>query len=280
MAIKTLQLHCGAAGFPFGQRVFMPNSQLSIDSDKRIINAALIFTLKEKTAAANQYMVMVTYDNGTTQIIDKVNPTVNSKFSVNVTEEVICGVNNPNDDIFITLSPDLVVEDDVILAIEYVSEHLMVGETATIDIDAHKAGGGKICLATGKLRFNRGFGATGVALTYNDSETNNSQQSRNHHCGNGWKLNLEQSLVKTVDEQDREVYTYVDGQGNYHEFSEKYYYVIGDVKRFIDKEAVNVDLDGKLTTFTDDGSIADVKLELRSTAGLTLETDYAKFNGG
>ena len=300
MAIKTMDLQCTNPS----QGIELTNDILTkIGKSSRIVNAILMPTVQSIRSQAEQYAIKVSYNEQEAQIIDYIKPTVNNRFSVNITEELICKINNEAENIRIIIDSGLAINSTVTLAVEYVSEHLMTDDVASCDVDAHRAGGGKINLATGKLRFNHDLGA-GLSLTYNDSQANeistkiasenNSETTFKHSCGKGWKLNVEQYLVKTVNADNKEIYTYVDAQGNYHEFYEKYYYLDGKQKTYINKEEITTDLNGKLmysktttrkartgtletTTIT---NTYDAFVELKSTSGLTLDIDYSKFKGG
>ena len=114
-------------------------------------------TVQSIRSQAEQYAIKVSYNEQEAQIIDYIKPTVNNRFSVNITEELICKINNEAENIRIIIDSGLTINSTVTLAVEYVSEHLMTDDVASCDVDAHRAGGGKINLATGKLRFNHDY---------------------------------------------------------------------------------------------------------------------------
>ncbi len=66
--------------------------------------------------------------------------------------------------------------------------------------------------------------------------------------GNNWRLNLQRQLkVSLNDKEWNSVYTYTDEIGEKHEFNETYYYEQDGEKIFVDKNLVNIDLNGNLT---------------------------------
>ena len=163
--------------------------------------------------------------------------------------------------------------------IEYVPQQIMHQNNSYLDIDVNGAGSGKINLASGNIRFAsaglvyNGYQAGKQTIVIDDAKDGKQQFAT--HCGKGWKLGIEQFLVKRKGSSSQDVYTYIDGDGNYHEFTEKFYYVDdSNNKTYINKSAVTVDLNGKLTYGNN-----EVKTERRSTSGLVLETDYNGFAG-
>jgi RHS repeat-associated protein len=177
--------------------------------------------------------------------------------------------------------------------VEYAPERIMNENGAYFDASAGRAGGGRVNLASGGLQYSHVDGA-GISHVYNtwqadgtasviedaaDEKGGKARASFEHFCGKGWKLSLHQYLVKRKGTDGKDVYTYVDGSGNYHELSERYYYKESGKKNYLDKGDVAVGLDGRLTYADGDGKKREVERELKTTSGLSLQTDLRGFAG-
>ncbi len=110
-------------------------------------------------------------------------------------------------------------------------------------------------------------------------------------CGTGWNLNLDRTLtpfdynhadaVLSAEKIDKgEVdYVYTDETGTRHAFDERYYYIKNGIqKKIIDKDLVQVDLDGRLFCETDGGKY-DVVREFITSTGLVLSTKLDDIKG-
>lgn len=200
----------------------------------------------------------------------------------------------------------------------------MYSNNSYLDIKAGTVGNGKVNLATGELHF------SSHCLNYVDWQAGHNNVSVedavggaktiNTHCGKGWKLNVSKFLIKRENKGAVTSYTYIDENGNYHEFTEKYYYIRKGTKYYIPQKDVKVGDDGKLsyvlkiTTYPKNffqqicydennnlGGINnglnhrlpdknqlpqisyeyyEVFIERKSTFGLALETDYTQFKDG
>ena len=262
-----------------------------IGSHNRIINATL--KLSVLNVAGGGFNVKAQSNGGNFEIIDYISPTaIGETVFLNITEEVNSIIKNENATVVIQIEIPvgnaLAFKPAVQLEIEYVPERIMHESNAYYNISAGRAGSGKINLATGALNFVHGdSAASGISHVYNGwqagetattiediADTENETAVFEHNCGKGWKLNLHQYLVKRAGTDGQDLYTYVDGGGNYHELVEKYYYKAGEEKIYVDKAAVSVALDGKLT-HTETGK--EVKTELKTTGGRMLQTELKDF---
>lgn len=210
--------------------------------------------------------------------IDRILPCNNKTVCINVTHEIDCIIKNLLQEIQFTFSGELTC-GKIDLEIDYLPQQIMHQNNAYLDIDVKSAGSGKINLASGNIKFAsaglvyNGYQAGKQTVVIDDAKDGKQQFST--YCGKGWKLGIEQFLVKRKGSDGQDVYTYIDGDGNYHEFTEKFYYVDdSNNKTYINKSGVIVDLNGKLTY-----NEKEVKTERRSTSGLILETDYNGFKG-
>lgn len=290
----------------FSKAFVLENNKIVIDEKKiyslgissaRVTNACLMAVVKEP--GGQQIRVDVQYNNQSPQVIDLIAPQKNDKISINITEELNClikfafqysGNFDIKDTISIIFNSDISL-GDIDLFLEYIPEQIMHENSAYVEYDVHGAGNGKVNLATGTLRFQHQLGD--VSLVYNDWQTEKRsttvydvQGKRTKFChgvGKGFKLNVEQFLLKRKGTYNQSVYTYVDGEGNYHEFSEKYYYVKeidGKKQKFyVSKSNVKVDGSGNLS-YQIGKNFVEVKIERKTTNGLTMEQDFTDFHGG
>ncbi|MCL2062595.1 MAG: hypothetical protein FWH03_08260 [Firmicutes bacterium] len=256
----------------------------------RIIDATLI--LQAATVTGSGFEVKIQSNEQNFEVIDYILPSSGDTVFLNITEELNDIIKNPNDAVVIQFDDGITFNSDIELKVEYIPEHIMHESNEYYEVDAGRAGSGKINIATGALNFvHSDSAASGISHVYNTWQANKAGADfdypdiatevkeaigkyGDYGCGKGWKLNVHQYLVKREKTSEQDLYTYVDGNGNYHEFSEKYYYMGGEVKIYLDKEAVNVGFDGKLTY---EGM--EVKPELITTGGLILQTNYKGFSG-
>ncbi len=158
-----------------------------------------------------------------------------------------------------------------------------------------KSGGGEVNLNTGNLRFkhagtncNSVALPTDVSLVYNSSMTDydGSEFGKNiptdFNCGKGWKLNLQQYLVKQegtpANGRKSREYVYIDGDGNHHTFDESYYAQTDSGREYLDRNEITIKPDGKLVR-VQSGIEQEVKTEIRSGTGLELHSEYEGFKG-
>lgn len=258
-----------------------------IDGGSRIMNATLVVS----NVRGADFEVRLGNESG--EIIDYITAPEDDKISVDITAEIGAMIKNGSEQAAIWsgggFNENFNAATDAELIVEYISERVMHESGAYCDVSAGAAGSGKINLASGCLSFIHDDGAaSGISHVYNTWQAGKTtaefdladgkSPADEYGCGKGWKLNLHQYLLKRAASGAEDKYTYVDGEGNYHEFSERYYYEAGGAKHFVRKEAVNIDFDGKLTFF-DGTDEHEIKTRLSSTGGLTLHTDMRGFAG-
>jgi hypothetical protein len=100
-------------------------------------------------------------------------------------------------------------------------------------IDAGRSGSGRIDLATGELEFSHedmisdsNILPIGISHTYLSKHTKRTGGGAIY--GKGFRLNLQQKLVKVTEDGRR--YDYFDATDMKHEFEEKYYYKVNGEK--------------------------------------------------
>ena len=99
------------------------------------------------------------------------------------------------------------------------------------------------------------------------------------NLGNNFRLSLHETLSKTGAAALDADFVYTDSMGMKHGFKDTYYYIdISGEKVSVQKNNVEVDLNGKLT-YTKEGDVYEVKKEQRTLSGLTATTQYEDFKG-
>jgi hypothetical protein len=268
--------------------IITSNIGKEIDKNSRIINATLILSVN--AVKGTGFEVKAQSNNGIFEIIDFVSPSkAGDKVYINITEELGDIIKNSNEKVVIkiegTSSQNISFTNDISLKIEHIPERIMYENNAYYDISAGKAGSGKINLATGVLQFvHSDSAASGISHVYNSWQAgktgtelldeNGKPVSIEYGCGEGWKLSLHQYLVKHKGTSNQDIYTYIDGSGNYHEFTERYYYKVDKEKVYVDKKDVGIGLDGKLSY-----NGHEIKTELKTTSGLMLSAELSDFQG-
>lgn len=275
MAQKTIQ----EIGNCVGKEFNISSSKITaqIGNGKRVTKATLKLNNVSFPAVSDVY-IYAGCGCEDEKLVDVVKGASYQSLSIDLTHQVDCIVKNPTKQVKLKFSADI-TSSQAELYLEYTPAQIMHSNNAYIDIDAKKSGSGKVNLATGALQFKT------ANLVYNSWQAGKQEVQIDDdtsavktfatNCGKGWKLNAEQHLVRNSDGDKQSVYTYIDGDGNFHEFTERYYYMNGVKKVYVKKANVVTDLNGKLTY-----KKHEVKIERRSTSGLVLETDYNGFKGG
>ncbi len=147
------------------------------------------------------------------------------------------------------------------------------------DFDITGVGEGYVKLPEGKLHFtSTDISLVGAALSLpitrhyvKNSSSSHVRELPESIIGNDWKLNIEQYLVHGCDSDsiDDCAYHLIDSENNKHDFTLRYYYEIGDVKEYIDKSKVVIDIDGGMT-YTYGGISHSVKEEIKSCTNKIL----------
>lgn len=188
--------------------------------------------------------------------------------------------------------------------INYISKKQFLEKNSYHEFDCGRAGSGKINLSTGVLQFTHNDISTGKGILpikinhiYNslldksncDEVINDSKKVTlpSYNCSNGWKLNVQQFLVKEKDNKNflsdgktSGKFTYIDANGNQTEFLEQYYYLDdNDEKKYLTPEQIHIDLDGNISYTDSSGIIREVIKDIKSECGLTLSSQLEGFSG-
>ena len=94
-----------------------------------------------------------------------------------------------------------------------------------------------------------------------------------YKSGSGWKLNLEQYLIKDENGNKEDIYIYIDENGAHINFKEKYTYKNGNKEETVTEDEVEVYSDGSLYE-TVTGNKNKVKKKLITESGLELEVSH------
>ena len=94
-----------------------------------------------------------------------------------------------------------------------------------------------------------------------------------YFVGDQFRLSLHEKFEKYNTSTPIANYVYTDGNGDKHGFTVYYYYInVSGVKTYVDKEQVEVELDGRLKYLN-----YDVQTEYRSATGLSVKTQLEGF---
>jgi len=168
------------------------------------------------------------------------------------------------------------------------------------EIDCKRGGTGRINLSTGSLQYvhndiknDENVLPINISHVFNSFMANKEQdnvenkQLESYKVGKGWKLNVQQFLVKEKDienllsdEKTNGKFTYVDANGNHHEFFEQFYYIDqSNEKHYLTASQVHIDMNGKTTYLDPLGVTYEVFTKVITDSGLELKTDIEGFAG-
>jgi RHS repeat-associated protein len=292
-------LGINSGGLKYEIRIDLKQANIisQIRKNIKVTNATLELVVKEnRLFSSNSRGFEVKINNEIVDYLKK--PGIDKKLHINITEEMNEIVKGNTSSAILTIATANLSneEDNLILEstqslifIDYIPEELMFENNSYHVDNCKRAGTGKINLANGNLNFvhydmnTKGIGSpidiqhvynTFQAGKVNDNLESNYNQLKidNFYCGKGWKLNIQQFLVKTIPfdfEKNAEIYTYIDGNGNHHEFLEKFYYLENKEKVYLLKKDVNMN-DDETCYYDKGGTIIEVTKEVVTTSGLQI----------
>lgn len=174
--------------------------------------------------------------------------------------------------------------------IDYISKKTPHKRGVYKDVEISERTAFSVNLNTGKVKLShRDF--NGISHEYSSLNANKENEeilykkesllTPMHKCGKGWKLNLQQYLIKEEngknlleDNKTSNKYIYIDGKGNEEEFLERFYYKQGEEKVYLDGSEVSIDTEGKLSY-----QGHEVESEIVNEGELTLVTYLDDFKG-
>lgn len=300
--------------------VTAPNYLDAFDNQTRILNATIELTkVEDKRTNPNTkgFEASVTY-NDTKRVIDRfIYNGSNDKVDINITGEMndallrrdskvivdisrVTPVENPdaNDYIIFSNSNDPNAENRPKILIDYISERVNMGDGSYYSVDNNRSGTAKINLCSGALVFTHTDVSNESSIVpmqikhiYNSAlkgrETDFVNTSRgtttltpNFHMGKGWKLNIQQYLIKNQGSKlysgELEKILYIDGNGDHQYFEEKYYYLKNGVKYYIDFKDVLYTADNEMYIIINENG-QEIKYTVYNghftESGLTLMVD-------
>ncbi len=161
------------------------------------------------------------------------------------------------------------------LNIDYISLNEFQENTGNHSIDFETAGKLSVNLVTKEISLSTPLVSSDnnvlpLSITNNYCSTKKSSEILNSSKNN---LNIQQYLIKH-DDNDKLYFTYVDSNGKEQDIEEKYYYLEDDVKHYVSRSAIEVDLDGNLKYDN-----KEIKTSLESPSGLKLVSSIEDLKG-
>ena len=91
------------------------------------------------------------------------------------------------------------------------------------------------------------FNTDDFILPINISHVHRADNAAGYY-GAKWSMSLNKQLkLSQNDDEQTTIYTYIDELGDSYIFDEKYYIIENEAKKFISKDRINIDINGKLT---------------------------------
>ncbi len=185
--------------------------------------------------------------------------------------------------------------------IDYVSSRLESEGCARLDLSAGRAGSGSVDLNTSGVKWKHsdltvrdGSLELPVSHIYNSDMAGKTTdgimrgidekeiETDEFKCGKGFKLDIHQRLINkpamgSAHLMGSENKVYIDGQGNHHDFVEKYYYKDPQYgySHYVDRADCYMKPTGELT-YDDNGTERDVIHEVSNELGMRLES-YSRY---
>ena len=292
-SIKYTQIDCTTNSDSIRTfKVISPVSQKVFDKFTKIENAK--FKISGLSALST---VPLEVRDVNDELIEKLT-SFSGTLVINVTSELQYAIDDGTD-LIIKIHNSTI--SDVIqteLVIDYESLKIFREDNVWKSFSAGRAGSGKLNLHSGILNFSHSIAKTydkylpiDFAHIYSNSQAGESNLIFNYGsgslnesfpsspCGKGFKLSTDQYIYKHTQHNDERYgkFTYIDENGNYVLFEEKFYYKNNVEKVFIDKNQTEIDQDGRLWLKTD--TTTEVFLENISKSGLKLVSHLEGIDG-
>lgn len=278
-------------------------------NDTRVLNATIELTKAEDIRKASSQGFNV-YDGD--RVVDHFTYNgSNNRVDINITNELNAAIkgkientvfdikavdrtSTDNDYMILLNSKSNVADYRPKIMIDYVSDRLSLGASYHTS-DVKRAGVGEVNLFNGNLTFTHtDLPAAGNKLPFDlkhiymsklkgkeyDCELFGNEERRltpDFQMGKGWKMNIQQYLIK--DEKEPTKATYLDGNGEVQLFEEKYFYEVNGIRKFVKKEDCKEAFDGSYSIDINENGQQnkyDVTKAMLTESGLLL---FCNMNG-
>ena len=177
---------------------------------------------------------------------------------------------------------DIVFDQDSksdFINIDYTSLAEFQNNGSSHKINLGKSGQASVDLVTGRLSVTTPIVATDsnalpLSISANYHAIENAKLPEDTGMPKNWHLNVNQFLIKETDPDGDLKFTYIDENGKNQIIEEKYYYLDGDDKTYVERNNLEVDLDGNYI-YGDH----KIKTELIAPSGLKLVSSIADIPG-
>jgi len=291
------------------------------ESDEIIITYSPSFTTKEniKIKQAVLELPLVVKNSNIKYEVDQVlpdklividqfqNASQENKVCIDISDEVQEILNNDEPSLILkikdSVEKNITFSNDARVLVYYFDKRDDL-KSSSYEVDCKRAGKGKVNLSTGAFSFvhndlvsNQNALPIKINHVYNSFLANKDNDTvefedkivslPSFNCGKGWKLNVQQYLVKEKkanslmsDGESASKFTYINAEGKHEEFLEKYQYIDDDGNpHYITASEVHIDLDGNLKFLDSKGVYRPVEQKLITNSGLTLSARYEDFSG-
>ena len=165
------------------------------------------------------------------------------------------------------------------IKIDYISLAEFQSNGGSHKIDLGKSGQASVDLVTGRLSVstplvNTDSNVLPLSISANYHSLENTKIPSNTGMPKNWNLNVSQFLIKENDPDGDLKFTYIDENGKNQVIEEKYYYLDGDNKTYVERNNLEVDLDGNYI-YGDH----KIKTELIAPSGLKLVSSISDIEG-
>ena len=268
----------------------------------KIKNAILCIKFSNDVICDSENILVYYNQDNILYVIDSFKKSTNNNINIDITDELVDYLKqNSNNELKFQLKnlPDGTIIENLKVVINYNYKNIYNNKSKYLELYGKKAGNGLLNLENGEFLLNnkistlsKNFMNLNLIVTYNPicNKILKNYKLDDFNLSSHWKLNLQQFLIvndynEVPNEENENLdstylnYTYVDDNGFYNNFIEKYYYLDADNKKiFLNKSKVNVDLYGNLF-YSDSNNNYEVKKDISTDSGLTLIPSIKDFLG-
>ncbi len=274
----------------YAQNIIQNNNSLEISTDEingniKIIDAELKAKVTNVSTQNSNYRVDYYADiqgvNAHWQNVDMLKNIIDGQdITINISDELQTALDCKASKLtleFVGNDSSITFDNDRCLEISYISLSQYQENSTNHTLDLRRAGTASINLATGELSLSAPLVSSDNNVLPLSINANYNTFSSNIVTDTGlpenWSLNIQQFLIKNADNESL-TFTYVGADGKEHIIEEKYYYLDGEEKKYINRSELSVDLDGKLKYHD-----KSVETSLEAPSGIKLVSSIDKIPG-